>query len=116
MFTNENSEPQEFNFTFNAGALLNDQFKEDLLNKKAKENEEKQPSKTRTANDNLADKEEDLPITEEEIDKENPNKKTPLKPKNMTPKQPFKVIYASSQTTEFNLSEASESQDFNRRD
>jgi serum/glucocorticoid-regulated kinase 2 len=52
-------------------------------------------------------------VPEHEIDKENPNRKTPAKPKIITPKKPFSVIYASPKSVapDFDLSSVSKEED-----
>lgn len=105
-FTNQKSEISDFDLNFITNPVLNVGFINDLLFKVAK-NQEPKAKNCNDFDEYADDKEDGLPITEEEIDKENPNKKTPLRSKNMTPKQPFKVIYSSPKITEFDISDIS---------
>lgn len=105
----ENKAVSKINLDIKLGAIFRENLMKDLQATAEK-------SKAEKKEDTLANTEEEEPpqqLTEQEIDKENPNKKTPAKPKIITPKKPFSVIYTSPKmvTPDFDISSTSKDED-----
>jgi len=98
------------NLNMMLGPLMNDKMLIELQSQLTKP-EKKVVVSFDDANDIDDDKEDQKTVAENELDKENPNKKTPFKSKNATPKQPFKVIYSSPKPSDFDISESSKDND-----
>ena len=104
-FSNQNLQPLDFDFICFNDPSSNRSTVNDLLSKTTKEEHLKEKN-SKDFEVKLDEQDElSLLMTEEETDKENPNKKTPLKSKNQTPNKPFTVIYTNPKTTEFDASE-----------
>lgn len=100
------------NLDIKLGALFRENLMKDIQAQIKQEEKAKNPipEPFDAKND---DQESTEALTEQEIDKENPNKKTPLKANIVTPKKPFTVIYASPKPSDFDLSVSSNNDDRN---
>lgn len=102
---------ENMNFDIKLGAIFRDNLLKEIHAEIAKESILPN-GKPDAFDDGIDDTDLPLQLTAQEIDKENPNKKTPLKSKTPTPKKPFGVIYVSQKPPEFDPSEPSKEEEF----
>lgn len=110
LFAEEEQSPlSKLNLDIKLGAIFRENLMKDIKADLSKAAEARAPP-ARPADADKAPPEE---MGEAEIDKENPGRKTPAKPKIITPKKPFSVIYTSPKTPvpDFEVSSVSKDED-----
>ncbi len=116
MFTEEDTKSiLKINLDIKLGAIFKEHLIKDVQAEAEREAKTEQLPKSTEPQRTAEDEDPPQQITQQEIDKENPNKKTPAKPKIITPKKPFSVIYASPKTVtptpDFDISSTSKEED-----